>query len=67
MEIWSKTQCKSHKKLKMIEKNLKTQAKNSKGRQIHLFYLPTLGRRSKPDLVVATTLTIRTFLSKSGI
>ena len=36
----------SHRKLKVTKKSLKTQAKNSKGRQIHLFYLPTLGRIS---------------------
>ena len=34
-----------------VHSALETQAKNSRVRQIHLFYLPTLGRISKPDLI----------------
>ena len=40
--------CKSHKNCKQ----LKNTVKNSKGRQVHLFYLPKLGRISKHGLCI---------------
>ena len=40
----------SSEKLKTQAKNSKTQAKNSRFRQIHLVYLPKIGRIKKPGL-----------------
>ena len=46
MGIWSKTCANPIENCKQLNNTLK----NSKGRQIHLFYLSTLGRISKPEL-----------------
>ena len=40
----------SREKLKILRRNSKTQAKNSRFRQIHLVYLPKIGRKKKPGL-----------------
>ena len=50
MGIWSETRANPMKIVSNCITPLKTLGKNSKGRQIHLFYLPTLGRISKPVL-----------------
>ena len=50
MEIWTKIHANLIENCKQWTNIPKTQAKNSKERQIYLFYLPTLGRISKPGL-----------------
>ena len=41
----------SREKLKILKRNSITQAKNSRFRQIHLVYLPKIGRKKKPEVI----------------